>query len=186
MIKKDEGNNEDEEEDSRDDQEMIKEENRSEFDLQLTLSEIIGILFKTHKPKIGNLLNQLFTELLPNALNSDKKEKQKFALFILDDMIEFLSADYLQDKYVHVANHIIKFCGASDPALRQAACYGIGMMAKHGGLAYTSVNDNCLQGLKIALEYTMTNAIKGKKQKEKKFNYARDNAISALGKIIRY
>ena len=28
--------------------------------------------------------------------------------------------------------------------------------------------------------------VKGKKQKEKKFNYARDNAVSALGKIIRY
>lgn len=75
MIKKDDGTAEDDEEDARDDQEMIKEENRSEYDLQLTLSEIIGILFKTHKPKIGNLLNQLFTELLPNALNSDKKEK---------------------------------------------------------------------------------------------------------------
>lgn len=27
---------------------------------------------------------------------------------------------------------------------------------------------------------------KGKKAKEKKFNFAKDNAISALGKIIRY
>jgi len=32
----------------------------------------------------------------------------------------------------------------------------------------------------------MPSNVKGKKQKEKKFNYARDNAISALGKIIKY
>lgn len=32
----------------------------------------------------------------------------------------------------------------------------------------------------------MSANIKGKKQKEKKFNYAKDNAVSALGKIIRY
>jgi hypothetical protein len=32
----------------------------------------------------------------------------------------------------------------------------------------------------------MSGNVKGKKAKEKKFNFARDNAISALGKIIRY
>jgi len=32
----------------------------------------------------------------------------------------------------------------------------------------------------------MPSNVKGKKQKEKKFHYARDNAIASLGKIIRY
>lgn len=51
MLKKEEGatQEEEEEDDQEDDKEMIKEENKSEYDLQLSLSEIIGIMFKTHK-----------------------------------------------------------------------------------------------------------------------------------------
>jgi len=32
----------------------------------------------------------------------------------------------------------------------------------------------------------MDSNVKGKKLKEKKYNHAKDNAISALGKIIKY
>ena len=48
MLKKHE-EGEDEEDDLEEDKEMVKEENRSEYDLQLSLSELIGIIFKTHK-----------------------------------------------------------------------------------------------------------------------------------------
>lgn len=50
MLKKEDQTQEEEDEDDQaDDKEMIKEENKSEYDLQLSLSEIIGIIFKTHK-----------------------------------------------------------------------------------------------------------------------------------------
>lgn len=74
----------------QDDLEIIKEENRNEYDLQLSLAEMIGIIFKTHKEFSRNLLTELFNNILPEALSSEEKEKQKFALFVLDDMIEFL------------------------------------------------------------------------------------------------
>jgi hypothetical protein len=73
-----------------DDIEILKEENKNEYDLQLSLAEIIGIIFKTHKELSGNLVTELFTNILPGAINNEEKEKQKFALFILDDMVEFL------------------------------------------------------------------------------------------------
>jgi hypothetical protein len=63
MLKKEDGGveEEDEEDDLEDDKEMIKEENKSEYDLQLSLSEIMGIIFKTHKNVCNNLLQILFT-----------------------------------------------------------------------------------------------------------------------------
>lgn len=56
---------------------------------------MIGILFKTHKELTGNLLNVLFNNVLPGAITSEIKEKMKFALFILDDMVEFLGPQVL-------------------------------------------------------------------------------------------
>ena len=95
IAKKDEGVEEDEEDDEEDDKEMIKEENRSEYDLQFSLSEIIGTIFKTHSTKVNNLLQTLFNEILYQALQLNVKDKTKFVIFILDDMVEFLGPHIL-------------------------------------------------------------------------------------------
>jgi len=87
----------------QDDLEIIKEENKSEYDLQLSIAEILGIMFKTHGPLCGNLLTELFNNILPSALSSEEKQKNKFALFLMDDMVEFLGPDLLGQHYVTVA-----------------------------------------------------------------------------------
>lgn len=59
-------------------------------------------------------------------------------------------------------------------------------MAEKGGQSYSLIAGDCMQGLKIAIEYEMPANIKEKKSKLKQFMHAKDNAVSALGKIIRY
>ena len=59
------------------------------------MAELIGIMFKTHKDLCAGLVADLFDRVLPAALNSNEKNKQKFALFVMDDMIEFLGPAYL-------------------------------------------------------------------------------------------
>lgn len=59
-------------------------------------------------------------------------------------------------------------------------------MAEKGGAAFAQIVNHCLEGLKIAIEYAMPAAIKERKSKVKQFNHAKDNAVSALGKVIRY
>lgn len=127
MVKK--GEDDDEEDEIEEDMELIKEENRNEYDLQLSIAETMGIIFKTHKELSATLTTQLFTQILPTAINNTEKQKQKFALFILDDMVEFLGYQYLGDNYAQVAKQIIHFCNSPVPAIRQAASYGIGVMA---------------------------------------------------------
>lgn len=97
MVKK--GEDDDEEDEIEEDMELIKEENRNEYDLQLSIAEIMGIIFKTHKELSSTLTTQLFAQVLPGAINNTEKQKQKFALFILDDMVEFLGYNYLGDNY---------------------------------------------------------------------------------------
>ena len=64
IAKKDGEVEEDDEDEEEDDKEMIKEENRSEYDLQFSLSEIIGTIFKTHASNVNNLLQTLFSDIL--------------------------------------------------------------------------------------------------------------------------
>lgn len=63
MAKNDNVEDEDDQVD-QDDLDVIKEENNNEYDLQLSIAEITGILFKTHGPLCGNLINELFTSIL--------------------------------------------------------------------------------------------------------------------------
>ena len=169
-----------------DDLEVIKEENNNEYDLQLTIAEIMGIIFKTHGVLCGNLIQELFSTILPAALASGEKQKTKFGLFVMDDMVEFLGPALLGEHYVSVAREIIKFCSSNVAAVRQAASYGIGIMAEKAGAHFAAISNDCLVGLKIAIEYQMPASVQEKKTKVKQYKHAKDNAVSALGKIIRF
>jgi hypothetical protein len=83
---------------------VLKEENKSENELQVSLAECIGILFKTHGPHCRNLVHVLQTTVLPAVVADGSKQKQKFLLFILDDMVEFLGPDFLGPAYPAVAH----------------------------------------------------------------------------------
>lgn len=43
---------------------MIKEEGNNEYDLQFSAAELLGSLFKTHRPMVGNIVQQLRTTTL--------------------------------------------------------------------------------------------------------------------------
>lgn len=146
----------------------------------------MGILFKTHGQLCSGLIQELFANILPPALASNEKQKTKFGLFVMDDMVEFLGPDLLGSHYITVAKEIIKFCGSSIAAVRQAASYGIGIMAEKAGAHFANISNECLVGLKTAIEFQMPASVKEKKSKVKQFMHAKDNAISALGKIIKY
>jgi importin-5 len=117
MAKNEDKEDEDDEID-QDELEVIKEENKNEIDLQLSIAEIIGIIFKTHPQLSINIVQNLFTTILSENLQSEEKVKNKFALFIMDDMVEFLGPEILKDHYVTVASQIIKFCNSTVAALR--------------------------------------------------------------------
>ena len=53
-----------------DDMALIKEENSNEFDLQIAAAELMGILFKTHKPFIAPLVTRLRNEVIPACYQS--------------------------------------------------------------------------------------------------------------------
>jgi hypothetical protein len=59
-------------------------------------------------------------------------------------------------------------------------------MADKAGPHFAEISNDCLLGLKAAIEFEMPASVKDKKSKVKQFMHAKDNAVSALGKIIKY
>jgi len=183
MMKKQDGDDEDDFDE--DDEKLVKEENKGEYELQLSVAELIGILFKTHAQLCGPLIDGLFAKTLRETVSSPIKQKKKFALFILDDMVEFLGQG-IGAKFSDVSQALLAFAVSPSPALRQASVYGIGLMAQNCGPLFASVSGGALQQLKTAIEIEKPAKDAVGKNKEKQWRHARDNAISALGKIIRY
>jgi len=72
-LAKNEDRDEDDEELDKDELEVIKEENKNEYDLQLSIAEIIGIIFKTHSILSANIVTDLFSTLLTETLQSEEK-----------------------------------------------------------------------------------------------------------------
>jgi len=67
MAKNEDKEDEDDEID-QDELEVIKEENKNEFDLQLSIAEIIGTIFKTHPQFSENIVKNLFATILTENL----------------------------------------------------------------------------------------------------------------------
>ncbi len=78
----------------------------------------MGILFKTHGTFCSGLIQELIQTILPPALESGEKQKTKFGLFVMDDMVEFLGPDLLGQLYVEIAKKIISYCNSQTAAVR--------------------------------------------------------------------
>lgn len=111
----------------------------------------------------------------------------KFGLFILDDFIEHLGPNYFSaEDYMTIVKTICQFSGNKSASLRQASAYGIGVIAQHGGAAFSNHSQGCLQALDVAVQYQMTGKVNEKKSKSTQFYHARDNAIASVGKVLKY
>jgi hypothetical protein len=110
---------------------VLKEENKLEDELQSSVAEVYGILFKTHKELCVGVVNTLFTGVLAQNLAVNALDnKKKIGIFILDDIVEHLGPTIIaHDVYEQVAQALLNYSTNSNGILRQAAVYGVGLMA---------------------------------------------------------
>mmetsp|Transcript_23584 Transcript_23584/g.3905 ORF Transcript_23584/g.3905 Transcript_23584/m.3905 type:complete len:99 (-) Transcript_23584:632-928(-) len=77
--------------DGEDDEEIKKINLREEDWLHTAISEVLGSLFKTHTEHSLNIVNFMYTNVLSKFLtDQSSKEDIKFAIFVIDDIIEFI------------------------------------------------------------------------------------------------
>lgn len=160
--------------------EMLNEDTSSEEDLQVGIAELIGVLFKTHKEMTLPLVELLYTQVLSKVLQPTLSDKMhKFGLFLIDDMIEFLGLELIPDKWPHLSEALIRFSADKSCPVRQAAVYGIGVLAEKSREIFAQMAPQCINSLYEALKIPIG------EEKTKVYGHCKDNTVSALGKIIK-
>ncbi|KAK8814097.1 hypothetical protein WA158_007959 [Blastocystis sp. Blastoise] len=144
----------------------------------LYLSECIGGLFRCYGSRFLPIFDRLYyKEVLEFTQEWRSNGDKKFGLFVIDDIIEHCgSAAY--SYYPQFLPILFTDLKHPDPALRQGAAYGIGILAKYGGETFESVAESCILAIN---DFLGSNDVDNPD-----YYIASDNAVSAFGKILYY
>ena len=160
--------------------EVLDEDNDTEEDLHVALAELIGILFKTHKELTLPLVQILYTQVLAKVLQPGLSDKMhKFGIFLIDDMIEHLGIELIPNEWPHLAEALLRYSTDKTCFVRQASLYGIGVLAEKSKDVFASIAEPCVTKILEALKIPRGD------ESERMYGFSRDNAVAALGKIIK-
>ena len=166
------------EEDNEGFSKMVKmEEDR----VHTSISEVFGSLFKSHTDFSLPIVRYLFENVLRLFLDpSASEEDHKFGVYIIDDIVEYVGPGRVPEQWGTLAEAIMRYGSSVNDAVRQAACYGLGIFSqKTDPSLFTNWSSSVLQVLSTAISMPP-----GKSTRT--FGNARDNAIAALGRVLRY
>ena len=150
--------------------------NESEEELQFHIAEAIGSLVKTHKQVYVPVLQQTLVAKLADMSSADMlPSDRKFALFIVDDILEYGGEAYFP-LYASLIPLLIQNTNDVEyPTVRQAAVYGLRQAATHGGNAFEPFVQNAVN--------VIVESIMSEDAHDDYNGIATDNAVSALGQI---
>lgn len=102
-------------------------------------------------------------------------------------MVEHLGPSYFTEaEFLQIVGTVCSFATNASASIRQAAVYGIGVIAQNSGSAFPQISEQCLTALKNSIDIQIPSKAQAKKVKTNQFYAARDNAIASLGKVIKY
>ena len=176
----------DDEEDLDSEQEAIDEiqdEIEELEEVQTSFSEFFGTLFDTHKNLTLEIVEKFLKDYLPKYFNEQSSTfEKKLGVLIIDDMAEFLQQDLIGNIWNEILKTMITYSNHKDYELRNAAAYGLGIFAKFTKNDFKMYENDLLNSILNSM--TFPDDIPKAEIEDMKF--ARDNAVSALGKTIKY
>ena len=179
-------NSDDEDEDLS--QEEVMEDIEDKIDeienVMKSISDFFGALFETHGHLTLELVDEIIKNYIPNYLLETASNFEKLlALLLLGDMAEFLKQDLLSKIWDDICTILIKYSPHSNYEVRNAACYGLGVFAQSTTQNFEVYGKNIIPAVINVINLPIDKKLK--KTEKENLKFARDNAISALGKIIK-
>ncbi|GAB5358488.1 hypothetical protein AAMO2058_000462300 [Amorphochlora amoebiformis] len=159
--------------------EEMKEKALNEEELMFMVADCIGTLIRTQ----GTAFLPVFEELgqsIGKMLKSSSVSLQKYGVFIIDDLIEYIGPDASRF-FPAIIPSLCKFAMDMNPELQQAALYGLGVCAEKGGEGFDRYTKDAIKVIIGAIERN-----RKIEAGHKGMTSATDNAISAFGKFIKY
>lgn len=140
------------------------------------MNKAFHCIFKYHGPAFLRSWERLIATY-EGFLKSDDPTQRQWGLCIMDDVLE-----YCGQQSSHYANFIsqplLQGCRDPSPAIRQAAAYGIGIAAHHGGPAWASFLGGAIPVLFEALQFPDA--------RNEDNVYATENACAAVAKVLHF
>ncbi|KAJ0627693.1 putative armadillo-like helical, TOG domain, importin beta family [Helianthus annuus] len=158
--------------------ELLKEENEQEEEVFDQVGEILGTLVKTFKASFLPFFDELSSYLMPMWGKDKSSEERRIAICIFDDVAE-QGREAALKYYDTYLPFLLDACNDENPDVRQAAVYGLGVCAEHGG----SVIKPLIGGKVLS---RLNFVIRQPDALELDNVMAYDNAVSALGKVCHF
>uniref|UniRef100_A0A8C0HC71 Importin 5 n=1 Tax=Chelonoidis abingdonii TaxID=106734 RepID=A0A8C0HC71_CHEAB len=158
-------------------EESLQDEDDSDVYILTKVSDILHSIFSSYQEKV--LL--WFEQLLPLIVNLICPHRpwpdRQWGLCIFDDIVEHCSPSSFKYAEYFLRPMLQSICDNS-PEVRQAAAYGVGVMAQFGGESYRPF---CTEALPL-----LVRVIQSPDAKTKENVNATENCISAVGKIMKF
>ena len=159
---------------------LIEEDIESLENIQSEIADLIGILFKTHKNSSQEIVKIILEKLIPNFLSQNTNFEIKMAIYLIDDLIEFLGENYLSSQWDFFFKNLTIQVNKEDCEIRQSAAYGLGIFAQFTS-DYSKYAEESIKNLQKSLIYTPDD-----NTDEEEFGLAKDNIVASIGKIIKF
>ncbi|XP_072884532.1 importin-5 isoform X2 [Hemitrygon akajei] len=157
-------------------EENLQDEDDSDVYILTKISDILHSMFSCYKEKMlpwfEQILPLIVNLICPHRPWADKQ----WGLCIFDDVIEHCSPTSF--KYAeYFLRPMLQYVCDNSPEVRQAAAYGIGVMAQFGGENYRPF---CTEAIPL-----LVGVIQMEESKTKENINATENCISAVGKVMK-
>ncbi|XP_066562833.1 importin-5 [Amia ocellicauda] len=158
-------------------EESLQDEDENDVYILTKVSDILHSVFSSYKEKVLPWFEQLL-QLIVNLICPHRPwPDRQWGLCIFDDVIEHCSPSSFKYAEYFLRPMMQSLCDTS-PEVRQAAAYGIGVMAQFGGDNYRPF---CTEAIPL-----LVGVIQAAESKAKENVNATENCISAVGKVMKY
>lgn len=157
-----------------------KDEIEEEDDICLEVAELVGALVSTHPALFMNSFqNSLLFQLIGQMVQATSAATERqLALCMFDDIVEH-GKTLSFPLWEPIVPFMISYSQDPHVGVRQAACYGLGVLAKEGGDLFKPLFRPTLEALLAAIQ-------KPGSRDDEKSAPPTENAISSIGKIIQF
>ncbi|KAL2179481.1 armadillo-type protein [Thermothelomyces heterothallicus CBS 202.75] len=163
-------------EDAEDEQEELLLAIEDDQTLLSDMNKAFHCVFKYH----GVNFLRHWEHLLPTYqgfLKSSDPTQRQWGLCIMDDVLEYCGPQSSQYAN-YITQPLLQGCQDPSPAIRQAAAYGIGVAARHGGEAWSAFLGGAVPFLFEAMRVPDA--------RDEDNVYATENACAAIAKILHF
>ncbi|XP_062302426.1 importin-5 [Osmerus eperlanus] len=158
-------------------EETLQDEDENDVYILTKVSDILHSVFSSYKEKVLPWFEQLLQLIVNLICPSRPWADRQWGLCIFDDVVEHCSPSSFKYAEYFLRPMLQSLCDTS-PEVRQAAAYGVGVMAQYGGESYRPF---CTEAIPL-----LVGVIQAADSKAKENVNATENCISAVGKVMRY